>query len=825
MTTRVVGRQLLLWWLLLLLLMVSARLHLSFGRVLDVDYYDDDDAKGEEERCHVEPGAYYGDEQVEKLLLKGKALEAKGRTARAMECYALAASTSTILSPERSLSSLLLLAKLEASITTTFTSTSNSRTWEVLRDLVYNGRIPPEVLGIPRQRSRIGNSKKAKREDSRKECLPLVQPMMQQQRFASSYKLVGSIYEELKCHWEASNFYYMAAMAMSSTTDGRFYLLTAEQLIEADEPEHAMVSLRSMVKNLPKYSPARSLLAKLYSTAGISIVANVEDAPPPPSDVLLSVPYEVLFPAIIRKRYDEKDIVGTLRSCDIYSRYAGPNAGNLFCMVALQQELGLFLTDGSLATEEHLRQATEQFTYMELLIPIQSLQLMDLPRTLVISSGWGNYCSSAWAEQIAGKKLAVIPKATPTNKIRIGYIGSEFRIDGPVSDHLRGVILYHNTDQFEVYLYPILSLDVKQDDQLKFEQAAVFYRRMCYKEGKCTIRKIYEMSLFEAEEQIRRDRIDILINISGFGKKDTVTISVSKPAPIQINFLGWPATLGVKWYDYMISHEVATPRSFLQHYSEKMIYLPAGPFPSSHKLLYPHLLDRTPENGSSYPNKTALGLPEDKFIFANFNRFFKIDRSLFARWMNILKRVPDSVIWLIEWDPLGADNIRVSAEQYGVSASRIVFTPHVSSTADHIVTLHNADLILDSWIYSGGITTLNCLWAGVPVLSLVGKTFAQRMSAASISSFDSQLALDHLLALSPQEYEEKAVEMATNESKMKTIRKRVEETRRWSKQFNIEEWVRSYETGLSMAWKRHFQLSLPPDHLVVLSSSLSSPPS
>lgn len=214
------------WSLLLTVLLIAPtclRVHRSSAAVVVVAGAEDD---AEEERCHVEPSAYYGEEQVEKLLSKGKALEVRGRTARAMECYVLAATTSSVLSHERALSSLLLLAKLEATITTT--TTSKSRTWEVLRELVYNNRIPPEVLGIPRHRSRIGkavssqrthkqriefkstttgNAKTAKAEEERMECRPLVQPMMQQQRLASSYKLIGSIYEELKCHWEASNFY------------------------------------------------------------------------------------------------------------------------------------------------------------------------------------------------------------------------------------------------------------------------------------------------------------------------------------------------------------------------------------------------------------------------------------------------------------------------------------------------------------------------------------------------------------------------------------------------------------------------------------------
>jgi predicted O-linked N-acetylglucosamine transferase (SPINDLY family) len=296
-------------------------------------------------------------------------------------------------------------------------------------------------------------------------------------------------------------------------------------------------------------------------------------------------------------------------------------------------------------------------------------------------------------------------------------------------------------------------------------------------------------------QKLREDRLDILIDLDGYCEGSHPELLALRPAPLQVNWLAYPGTLGAAWYDYLIADKFVIPPEQRAHYSENIVRLPRCYQPS----------DTTRTVGEP-PSRAQLGLPDTAVVFACFNHSWKYTLRSFARWIKILKAVPDSVLWLLAGPPgSGADeHLRRAAHAAGIDPRRIVFALRVPH-AEHLARYRYVDLFLDTNPYNAHTTASDALWAGCPVLTEPGATFASRVAG----SLNHHLGMDELNAVSDQAYIDTAVHFARDLPALRTLRMRVEDARQSSGLFDMVAYARDFETALTTMFHR-FERGLDP---------------
>jgi predicted O-linked N-acetylglucosamine transferase (SPINDLY family) len=410
--------------------------------------------------------------------------------------------------------------------------------------------------------------------------------------------------------------------------------------------------------------------------------------------------------------------------------------------------------------------------------------------------GYMGYSDSERDLQIAGftfldKKFPTLTKDFSTkkyprhSKIKIAYVSGEFR-EHANGSLMTGLIECHDKDKFEV-----IGLDNGDGDDgnLRRRLTASFDEFI-------DIRKIGD---FDLTQQLQSKEIDILFNLNGFFGAHRTGLFSNRSAPIQINFLGCPGTMGVDYMDYLIADNIVIPKSSYEFYNEKIISLP-----HSYQI-----------NDSKRPElkriitRQECGLPEGAFVFCCFNNIYKITPETFKRWMGVLKRVPNSVMWFYYNFPQGPENLKREAQAMGVDASRLIFSPYIKM-ADHIERNVLADLFLDSLPYNAHTTASDALWADVPVLTLQGKSFAGRVAASLLHAIE----MPELIAYTEQEFENMAVDIATHPEKLAALKLKLSKNRLTAPLFDTKLYTKHFESALIEAYER-YQSDLPPAHIEV----------
>lgn len=288
---------------------------------------------------------------------------------------------------------------------------------------------------------------------------------------------------------------------------------------------------------------------------------------------------------------------------------------------------------------------------------------------------------------------------------------------------------------------------------------------------------------------VRDARVDILIDLDGYCEDSHPELFALHAAPLQVNWLAYPGSLGAPWYDYLIADHVLIPAEQRKHYSEKIAWLPRCYQPTD-----------TTRVVAVPATRAALGLPATGVVFASFNNSWKFTLRSFARWMKILKAVPDSVLWLLT-GPVGSaadDHLRNASRAAGVDPGRLVFATRVRP-AEHLARYRHADLFLDTNPYNAHTTASDALWAGCPVLTQPGATFASRVAA----SLNHHMGLDEMNVGSDQAYVELAVRLARDPASLSALRARVEAARSTSGLFDMAGYARDFEAALTAMFKRH----------------------
>ena len=298
--------------------------------------------------------------------------------------------------------------------------------------------------------------------------------------------------------------------------------------------------------------------------------------------------------------------------------------------------------------------------------------------------------------------------------------------------------------------------------------------------------------------RLARDlEIDIAIDLKGYTREARPCILAHRPAPIQVNYLGYPGTMGADFIDYLIADPVLIPESARQHYTEQIAYMPDS-----------YQVNDRQRKIAEYPQTRAdHGLPEGAFVYCCFNNNFKITPDVFESWMRILARVEHSVLWLFEANPDAMNNLRQHAARLGIAPPRLVFAPK-KPLPEHLARYRLADLVLDTFHYNAHTTTSDALWVGCPVLTRLGTTFAGRVAASLLTAH----GVPELITHTTEDYEALAISLARDEERLSLLRLKSEAGKDTGHLFDTTQFTRNLETLYAGMLQRHLS-GLPAVHL------------
>lgn len=376
------------------------------------------------------------------------------------------------------------------------------------------------------------------------------------------------------------------------------------------------------------------------------------------------------------------------------------------------------------------------------------------------------------------------------SRLHIGYVSSDFG-NHPLSHLMQSVFGSHDRSKFQVTCYALTPSD-QSPWRHKIEADVEQFK------------DISTLTAGEAAQLIHSDKVHILINLNGYTRGGRNEIFALRPAPIQISYLGFCGTMGADYIDYLVADSTVIPNELKSYYTEKILSMPHSYFVNDHRQSSRQVVDK-----DDMPTRSQYNISEDAFVFCNFNQVLKIDPKIFDVWMNILRRVPNAVLWLLRFPSLAEDNLLKEARIRGVKENQIIFTD-VAPRDEHIKRGFLADLFLDTPLYNAHTTGCDILWSGTPIITLPGDKMASRVAASLLHAS----GLKELIVASYAEYEELAVSLALDPHRLYGMRMHLEVNRHNCPCFDTIRWIKNFESGLLSVWKRR-ENGLAPDHIVV----------
>lgn len=429
-------------------------------------------------------------------------------------------------------------------------------------------------------------------------------------------------------------------------------------------------------------------------------------------------------------------------------------------------------------------------------------------------------------------------------RIRVGYVSSDF-CNHPTSHLLQSVPGLHDRSRFEVFCFSLIAPDGSS------------FRKKLESEVEHFIDVSAITNVVEIADLIAKHGVHILLNLNGYTKGARNEIFALRPAPIQAMYVGYPGTSGAAYMDYIITDSVTSPLEHEEHYSEKLAYMPNSFFIGDHANMFPHLLKDVTVDGSikiivpppssvlsASPNtnscelkgvsdevtlneyiqfhlrkrvkecqgckpcgegipdsaswkldRATYGLPNNVFVFCNFNQLYKLDPTTFSCWCRILSRVPNSVLWLLRFPKAGESNLRDTAQRHGIDPNRFVFT-EVAGKEEHVRRGQLADVCLDTPLCNGHTTGMDVLWAGCPIVTMPLNSFASRVGSSIVSA----IGCPELITHSYQEYEKLSVRLAIDKQYFNDIKKKIWYNRLSSPLFNVPQYVKDFDNLLFKMW-------------------------
>ena len=392
-------------------------------------------------------------------------------------------------------------------------------------------------------------------------------------------------------------------------------------------------------------------------------------------------------------------------------------------------------------------------------VPFPLLAMPLSPRHLLTAA-------HQWSRSLAPRLPATRPpwQAVPGERLRVGFVSSDFR-PHPLVVVLTELWERLDRNRIETFAYGLLPED-KSDVGTRIKRAFEHF---------ADVSRSPDAAI---AQRIRDDRIAILFDLNGYTTHARSEIFALRPAPLQINYIGYPGTLGAEWYDYIIVDRFVAPLAMQPQFTERFLYMPHAHYPS----------DTTRAPKGPPPSRGEHGLPEQGFVFCNFNASYKILPDVFAIWMRLLRAVPGSVLWLLDTDDNAKANLRRETRRAGIAPERLLLAPPVSPV-EHVARNAAADLFLDTYPYGGHTTANDALLAGLPVLTCAGDTLVSRIAGSQLHA----IGLPELVARDLADYEARALRLARNPVELAAIRARLAANRRTQPLFDMARYARDFE--------------------------------
>lgn len=360
------------------------------------------------------------------------------------------------------------------------------------------------------------------------------------------------------------------------------------------------------------------------------------------------------------------------------------------------------------------------------------------------------------------------------DRIRLAYISPDLR-EHPVGHLMAGVFEHHDKKRFEIIA---ISLGVDDGSRLRGRMLKAFDR-------------FYDVKTAHPNQianLMRELEVDIAVDLAGFTADSKPEVLAQRPAPVQVNFLGYAGSMGVEYIDYLIADRHVIPREHWPYYNEKIVYLPDAYLPT----------DGSVEIPTETPSRSQYGLPEQGLVFCAFSHDYKISPIMFAIWMRLLKRNPGSVLWLMSRSELSQRNLWAAANAHGVESSRLVFATRVPRVEDHLARYRLADFFLDTFPYNAHTTAADALMAGVPVVTCMGNGFHARVAGSLVHA----AGVPELATHSLEDYEALALALAAQPDRVARLKTRLRDTRVVSPLFDTANFTRNLESIYIAMWRK-----------------------
>lgn len=380
------------------------------------------------------------------------------------------------------------------------------------------------------------------------------------------------------------------------------------------------------------------------------------------------------------------------------------------------------------------------------------------------------------AEAVARDRTPLSGSGKRTHtKMRVAYVSGDFHTHA-TSFLVAELLELHDRSEFEVF-----GVSFGPDDRSPLRRRVLGAFDECLEaRGK---------SDAEIAVWLREHEIDIAVDLKGYTAFARPGIFAHRPAPLQVSYLGYPGTLAAPFIDYIIADAFVIPEAEQSFYTEKIAYLPDSYQPN----------DRRRQVAERAPARADAGLPENGFVFCCFSNNWKITAPVFEIWMRLLGRVPRGVLWLLEDNPWAAESLRRRAGRLGIASERLVFCSRARSE-DHLARHRLADLFLDTFPYNAHTTASDALWAGLPLLTRCGRTFASRVAGSLLGA----AGLSELITTSPEEYERVALDLALHPGRLRPLRERLCD-RESLPLFDTPSFCRNLEAVYRRMWGLHEQ--------------------
>ena len=431
----------------------------------------------------------------------------------------------------------------------------------------------------------------------------------------------------------------------------------------------------------------------------------------------------------------------------------GAMAGLLSCSVRI--------CDWS-SVAQSLQRLRETATGLQAIHPFLALSICEEPAEQLL-------IGAAHSQSIGTPGTALARSRGPDRvpRIRIGYVSADFR-DHAVAHLLVGVLEKHDKKLFEIHAISLQPEDRTSEVGTRLRRAVEHYHDLSTQTDTAISERLRDLS------------IDIAVDLNGYTIGARPELFAHRCAPVQVSYLGYAGTSGAPYMDYLLADEVVIPAGEEASYSERIIRLPHCYLPND---------DRRPIGAP--PTRAEAGLPEQGLVLCAFTNAYKITPAVFEIWMRLLREIPGSVLWLRAMGTEAKANLQREAQARGVPAERLIFAPHVASMAEHLGRQTLADLYLDTLPYNAHSTTCDALWAGVPVLTCTGRSFASRVAASALRA----VGLPELITHTLEEYERTALELCREPERLRQLRAKLTQQRVGSPLFDTNTYCRNLESA------------------------------